>query len=372
MLVELGNQAVLANGALIERDAPSITQFSIPDHYTVDETTDVDEYRTHLYESAFKGGGRAGITRRPNDEALLVVTHAGAGAWGFHSAENPTWVSCPENPVLEAQLAAFYGCPAGKPADADFTHYSLGGGPGEDFRVPKAPHLDMLLVNSGRDRWAQLEGGGPSTTATAGTTGTATSTSTSSLTNTGASWTVNAYTGMIVFAGSAYGIIESNSATVLTIDRWYAPGSPGGAAASTPSGTSVYVIAPCSAPAMFVGLSTTNSAPAAGDTTMAGEIINGTPSGENNTIGTLPTGLLRQIAPWGHTAGANTYTLTPVYTVNSNESGALPLTIYRIGCFISIIQGWSGSMFFETSLSASATVSAVGDQLTVTETVTGS
>lgn len=94
-----------------------------------------------------------------------------------------------------------------------------------------------LVVNSGNDIISKGLGGAGIYTAN----GTATSTSSTSLTNTGAAFSTS-LVGQIVATPTAYGVIESATATVLTIDRWYTYATPGGAAASTPSGTTTYVI----------------------------------------------------------------------------------------------------------------------------------
>jgi hypothetical protein len=139
---------------------------------------------------------------------------------------------------------------------------------------------------------------------------------------------------------------------VLTIDRWYDPTAPGGAAGSTPAATTVYVILPGGAPAWYMALTANNGAPAAGDTTLTGEITTG------------GGGLIRKICTYAHTGGAASYSLTAVYTANGSD--ALPVTIAKIGVFNSLV---SGQMLFETLLSATAVMSAIGDQLTVTDTV---
>lgn len=188
-----------------------------------------------------------------------------------------------------------------------------------------------------------------------GETNTATATSATSLTRSGATWTVNAWAGHIVAAASGvYGVVISNTATVLTIDQWSNPATPGGAAGSTPSGTTVYVILPGNAPAMFTGLTANTGAAALGDTVLTGEIV------------TASGGLVRKISTYAHTAGVASYTLTTAYT--GNASDAYPVTVHKIGVF----QGVQGAsrMVFETVLSADATLSASGDQLTVTHTVT--
>lgn len=105
--------------------------------------------------------------------------------------------------------------------------------------------------------------------------------------------------------------------------------------------------------AKYMALTANASAAAAGDTTLTAEITTG------------GGGLIRAAATYAHTGSASTYTLTITYTANGSDS--LPVTIAKIGVFDA---SSTGNLVFETLLSATATLSASGDQLTVTETVT--
>ena len=208
-----------------------------------------------------------------------------------------------------------------------------------------------MLVNSGRDLQALVMGGD-----TTSFPGTATATSTTSLTSSG--FTGSAYIGHIVVAGATgatfvYGIITANSTTVLTVDRWYAPLTPGGTAASTPSATAPFIITPYGAGAPFMALTANASAAGATDTTLPGEIT------------TASGGLIRKLVTYAHSAGVASYTLTGVFTANGSDS--LPVTLAKIGTFNSLT---GGTMCFETLLNATATLTSSGDQLTATDTVT--
>lgn len=204
----------------------------------------------------------------------------------------------------------------------------------------------MTKVNSGNDQQAAQMGGD-----VVGFGGTSTAVGTTTMTDSGQSWTTNAFAGHPVATGGLYGIVLSNSGTVLTIDRWYTPATPGGAAASNPS-TGAYTILPGNAPAWYIGLTANSSAAGSTDTSLTGEIT------------TASGGLIRKISPYAHTAGAASYTLTPVFTANGSDS--LPVTVAKIGVFQSIV---SNRMLFETLLGSTATLSQSGDQLTITETV---
>lgn len=107
------------------------------------------------------------------------------------------------------------------------------------------------------------------------------------------------------------------------------------------------------AAADYLALSTNNTAPAAGDTTLAGEIT------------TSGGGLVRKQASYAHTTGASTYTLTATFTANGSDS--LPATPEKVGVFNA---SSSGTMPWSRLLSPTVTLSAVGDAVTITETIT--
>lgn len=107
------------------------------------------------------------------------------------------------------------------------------------------------------------------------------------------------------------------------------------------------------AAANYLALTANSTAPSASDTTLAGEIT------------TAGGGLVRAQATYAHTAGQSTYTLTKLFTANGSD--VLPVTIAKIGVFNAAS---SGTMAFTTALSPTATLSASGDSITLTETVT--
>lgn len=205
----------------------------------------------------------------------------------------------------------------------------------------------MTKTNSSYDMQAAQMGGD-----IMGDSGTATATSATSMTDSGKAWTTNAWAGHVVVSAGVYGVIVSNTATVLTVDRWNAPATPGGAAGSTP-GNVAYVILPGNAPAMFMAVSANTTAVTGTDTTLAGEIT------------TAGGGLIRKICTYAHTASATTYTLSVTFTTTGSDS--LPVTIGKIGIFQSVAN--AGKSLFQTLLSPTATLSASGDQLSVTDTV---
>lgn len=107
------------------------------------------------------------------------------------------------------------------------------------------------------------------------------------------------------------------------------------------------------AAADYLALTANTTAPSAGDTTLTAEIATG------------GGGLIRKAATYAHTGGAATYTLTATFTANGSDS--LPVTIGKVGVFNA---SSSGAMPWSTLLSPTATISASGDALTVTETIT--
>lgn len=183
--------------------------------------------------------------------------------------------------------------------------------------VKNIRYTHNLRTNAGGDLQAKQMGGDTSL----GFTGTATATSATTLTDGGQAWTTNQWAGHIVFAGGVYGVVLSNTGTVLTVDKWYAPATPGGAAGTTP-GNVTYVIGLGQAPAAWIAVSSDAVAPATADTALAAEITT--------------NGLARALATWAHTAVAGgttstvggTYTLTVTYTAtgtvtNVQKSGIL-------------------------------------------------
>lgn len=116
---------------------------------------------------------------------------------------------------------------------------------------------------------------------------------------------------------------------------------------SSSNGTGLY------APANYIALSATATATTGAETTLAGEIV------------TAGGGLLRaQATSITHTAGVASYALSKTFTTNGSD--ALPVTIASIG----ILNAASvGTLVFRTVLGTTATLSAVGDQLTITDTV---
>lgn len=341
----------------LDRSDPSVTYLTIPPGYTFEPgDTSPADVALHLLRNP-------DITRLPHLEAALVPLNPTGGMWGHHSADKPSWIAT-DHEEYGKFLAEIYDTELHSLHDEDFlrykedTHHTLNGVPGVGpWSGPLAPRA--LKVNAGNDIQAALLGGGQ-----VDFTGQATASSATTLTATGTPLVASAWIGCRVYATVSatqivWGLVVSNTTSVLTVDRWYTVGTPGGAAGSTPSATATYVLVGAGGPAAwFMGLTATATAPSATDTSLTGEVTS------------QPAGLIRKICPYAHTAGTNTYTLTPVYTIGGGDT-SLPITVAAIGVFNSMVAtDTATTMLFHTLLNATATLSASGDQLTVTETVT--
>jgi hypothetical protein len=215
----------------------------------------------------------------------------------------------------------------------------------------------MTRVATGRDIESQsLLNFGNGYRGTATTAPTATT-----FTTDGVNIPVNSVVGQLIVTGTVFGIIQSNTSaasSVLTIDRWYdinaLPATVGTAAATTPA-AAAWQIPAGNAPGAYMGLTATVTAAVDGDTALTGEIV------------TAGGGLIRALSTYAHTAAGTTTTLVKTFTANGTD--ALPVTVAQIGIFQGVVVA-SSRMIFRTLLNSSATLSASGDQLQVTETVT--
>ena len=182
---------------------------------------------------------------------------------------------------------------------------------GENIITPERHNLTTTTASgytNALDWLAKAMGAGPST-AFATAQGNATSVTGTSLTaSSGFPTAGQGLAGQIVVAGpnssgtgsKVYGVIVSNSATVLTIDQWYDPTSTTGASGTTPNGTCSYVVVPGQNPAAWLAITTNVFTPATSDTTLAGELT------ANN--------LARAVGTFAHTAAATTFTLIHLWT----------------------------------------------------------
>ena len=338
MQIELGN----AHPKGASYTGPGVCYVNVAHTNDDDYTIDYEALRTHLYGQVAAAGSDAyPVHNFPGTESLTELFNPAGSIWPEQSYDSaPSWVYCEEDP----DFAAYIGCPVGRPDDYQSTHYTQNGG------------MQMLVVNNGLDILSRMIGG----LIVGFNKATATASSTTSLTATGTPFVASAYIGCTVvdLTTGVYGVISANTTSVLTVDRWYNPATPGGAAATTPGATDTYVILSGSMPAWFMGISTTNTASVSTDTTMAGEIT------------TAGGGCLRALATYAHTAGTTTYTLANTFTSNSNDTGSLPYAVARDGIFTSFVVGGTTTMMVETLLNAIATLALTGDAVTVTHTFT--
>jgi hypothetical protein len=317
----------------------------------------------------------------PDHAAFVAVADPLNGFWSAacakQPAHTPAWVRVAEHPGLEKMLAEHFGCPQGAPdglEDLYGTYYGTGHYPPGAAPDPLSG-FTMLHTTRGRVQQAiQMFGFGPATLMGVGTASAATATTLTGSAETNASRAANECAGMIlvVSANSAgtgskvYGVIISHTSgttPVYTVDRWYNEATPGGAAGTTPNATSFYSVI-AAPPDIFVALSTDTTAKSLGGTagTADSPTIAQALTGEITTAG---GGLIRKIAPIGN-SGASV-TLTPVFTANGTDS--LPVTVGTAAASPSIV-ATNGALDYMTLVSPTATLSASGDQLTLTWTMT--
>lgn len=208
-----------------------------------------------------------------------------------------------------------------------------------------------------RDWQAKAMGGGTVSGWGATATGAASAATATTLTNGSAAFPTagQALAGAIVAVGpnssgtgsTVFGVIVSNTATVLTVDRWYTAATL--AAGTTPNATGQYQILPGQMPAMFLAVTSDATAPAATDTTLTSEATT--------------SGFTRALATWAHTAAATTYTLTVTFTASGT------LTINKEAVFGAANTTAGGVMPFESAEPSPPTLVS-GDTLTQVITVT--
>ena len=211
-------------------------------------------------------------------------------------------------------------------------------------------HNLNLRTNAGIDWQSRVMAG--DTLTGAQLSGTASATTATSLTTTGL--TASALVDHIIAVGpnasgagsTVYGVITANTTTVITVDKWYDPTAPAGAAGTTPNATAKYQILPGSAPAVYLALSSTVQSGAAGDTTLAGELST--------------NGFSRAYwSTYAHSAGVASYTLTKLFTATGTS------TINSEALFTALT---GGTMPFESAETSPPTLVS-GDTLTQNVTV---
>jgi hypothetical protein len=162
--------------------------------------------------------------------------------------------------------------------------------------------------------------------------------------------------------GSAvFGVIMSNTATVITVDQWYAiPVT--GAAGTTPNATGNYFLIPGNTWAAWVGLSTSSAAAAAADVLRTTEGLFGDGTTGGAATEQTASGLARAYCGQGGTTaptfGSGTYVLAHTWTY----TGSTLVTIPKVVMCNSLAAAGS-LLFLETLLNAQATVNTNGDTI---------
>ncbi len=205
------------------------------------------------------------------------------------------------------------------------------------------------------DWLAKLMGVGPNFTfATAA--GAATASGANSLTNSGAAFPTagQGLAGQYVVAATAggalvYGVIVSNTATVLTVDQWYNVTSTSGASGTTPSATGQYVIMPGQAAASWMAVTSDATSPTTADTTLTSEATT--------------NGFARAVGTYSHTAAATTYALVHLWTATGS------LTVNKEAQFGACNPTGGGVMPFESAEPTPPSLLS-GDTLQNTVTIT--
>ena len=348
----------------------------------------VDQFKTHVVDAI---SYNQGVTRLPDHEALLAVW----AAWPQRGRGRPAWVNVkevdgvtPEGSAadLQAFLSEYYEVPTleeyYKTDDPEEAHIkkeleywtTRGGAPGEAPGGAQLPPAVATYMQDGRIN-NNFNDGGDSLTALGQLYGVGTGSSSTQITGESgltASGLVNHRVYVYTTSGNVfvYGNVTANTTTTITVDQWYVPATPGGSVGANPGTPWAYAVVDGGlVSSWFAALATGGNAPVNTDHTLA---TNG-----NTEYPTAAGGLYRKICPTATdvSTSARTVTLVPVWTANGSDTG-LPRTFTVVGFFASIVPGYGGAggpMKFETTLSpTSAVISASGDQLTVTETITGS
>jgi hypothetical protein len=164
------------------------------------------------------------------------------------------------------------------------------------------------------------------------------------------------------FTNPVVGVILSNTATVLTVDQWYAVPVTG-AAGTTPATNSACLILPGGGPMWFCALSTSTAAAVASDVTRTADGLWADGTGGGTTTEQTANGLARAYVGHGSAtpptiSGANNYTYGHTWTY----TGASTVTIGKVVLFNSL--AFAGTIpMLETLLNANASVAANGDTI---------
>jgi hypothetical protein len=362
MLVELG-----CSDPKVRHDDPEhrpiVVYTSIPDSYTVKNGLDVEDWRSHLTRAVMQRDGVTNYDGAGGESAISVLSHPN-GSWSAVARGGPDWVWS-DNAEFQRQLSEFHQCPQGRPDGYESRYWRKHGrrllAPGVE--VPRTlVEPDALLTNVGCTLVADMVGGGATSITGKGTAATGTTFTTNK------TLVTNAWAGGRVFVADTTNnqllwgnvIFNNNtgSASVVTVDQWYAVPETG-AAGTTPAAGFEFILIASAGPAWYMGITTTNITPAATDTSLSGEAT--------------ANGMGRQITTFTVTSAASGSSITWTNSAVFTYTGSSNLTFYALGLFTSDVKSdTTDTMFWETSFAGSFTVTTNGDTATVTDTITGS
>ena len=171
------------------------------------------------------------------------------------------------------------------------------------------------------------------------------------------------------FTSPVVGVIVSNTASVITVDQWYALPMTG-AVGTTPAAASAGLVLPGGSLAAWIGLSTDTTTPAAADVTRSADGLwaNGTATAAATEQ--TANGLARAYCGFGG-ATAPTFPAAQQYEFQHTwtYTGATGVTIAKVVLFNAAAAAGCIAVL-DTLLNATATVSASGDTIQVTWTIT--
>lgn len=169
------------------------------------------------------------------------------------------------------------------------------------------------------------------------------------------------------FTNPVVGVILSNTATVATVDQWYAVPVTG-AAGTTPAANSAGLVLPGGTLGMWVALSTSVAAAAAADVTRTADGLWADGTGAGAATEQTANGLARAFVGYGGATNptfSGSGTTTPVITNLLHTwtyTGASSVTIGKVILFNALAA--AGCLpLLETLLNATATVTANGDTI---------
>jgi hypothetical protein len=212
------------------------------------------------------------------------------------------------------------------------------------------PHLN-LRTNAGADWQARVMEGDSA----AMQTGTASATTATTLTTT--SLINHALKDHLIAVGPnasgtgavLYGVCSDNSTTVITVDKWYVPATPAGAAGGPPNATCTWMALPGSAPLVYLAVTSDSGSPNATDTTLASELaVNGFTRAYYTTL--------------AHTTSAGSFSIAVTFTASGTE------TINKEAVFTAATIAAGGSMAFESAEPSPPTLIS-GDTLAQTVSI---